>query len=81
VCTTISISRTTKKSSVGSAQSCHGTYVVGPAASIAAARCSRDRASASTDSACPAVPIWLKSSRMEVFSTASTGACNQSTRS
>ncbi len=55
-CTTISISRTTRKSSVGSAQSCHGTYVVGPAASIAAPRCSRDRVSTSIDSVRPAEP-------------------------
>ena len=31
-CTTTSISRTTRKSSVSRQQSCHGTYVVGPAA-------------------------------------------------
>ena len=80
-CTTMSIAATTKKSSVGNAQFCQGTYVVGPASSIAECNFSRARTKTATESPCPAEPNRLKSSRIEVFSGPSAGAASQSTSS
>lgn len=72
------MSRQARKSSVPIAIPCHGTNVIGLALAIVAVTLAAASVRISIDAVGPDLLMSLKSSRIEVLASCSTGASNQS---